>query len=150
MIACAKNVAVAIVLYRRVSRLFHELALAHADGSYTRLLAKLAKTDVLVLDDWGHADVGPRERRVLSEIMDGRYGLRSTIITSQMPTTKWHDHLGDPTTANAICDRILSNAHRPITSRGRKQPHELTALTPASLRSDPQCRPRGVHDERYE
>lgn len=100
------------VLYRRVSRLFHELALAHADGSYTRLLARLAKADVLVLDDWGLADVGPRERRDLNEIMDDRYGLRSTVITSQLPTAKWHDHLGDPTTADAICDRILSNAHR--------------------------------------
>ncbi len=100
------------VLYRRVSRLFHELALAHADGSYARLLARLAKTDVLVLDDWGLAEVGPRERRDLNEIMDDRYGLRSTIITSQYPTDTWHDHLGDPTTADAICDRILSNAHR--------------------------------------
>jgi DNA replication protein DnaC len=100
------------VLYRRVSRLFHELALAHADGSYVQLLAKLAKADVLVLDDWGGADVGPRERRDLNEVMDDRYGLRSTVITSQLPTAKWHDHLGDPTTADAICDRILNNAHR--------------------------------------
>jgi len=100
------------VLYRRVSRLFHELALAHADGSYARLLTRLAKTDVLVLDDWGLAEVGATERRDLNEIMDDRYGLRSTVITSQLPTEKWHDHLGDPTTADAICDRILSNAHR--------------------------------------
>lgn len=100
------------VLYRRVSRLFDELALAHADGSYPRLLATLAKTDVLILDDWGLAPVGARERRDLNEIMDDRYGSRSTIITSQFPTETWHDQLGDPTTADAICDRILSNAHR--------------------------------------
>ena len=100
------------VLYRRVSRLFDELALAHADGSYPRLLTKLAKTDVLVLDDWGLVQVGARERRDLNEIMDDRYGTRSTIITSQFPTDTWHDQLGDPTTADAICDRILSNAHR--------------------------------------
>jgi len=100
------------VLYRRISRLFHELALAHADGSYARFLTRLAKTDVLVLDDWGLAEIGASERRDLNEIMDDRYGLRSTVITSQLPTEKWHDHLGDPTTADAICDRILSNAHR--------------------------------------
>ena len=100
------------VLYRRVSRLFDELTLAHADGSYPRLLAKLAKADVLVLDDWGLTPVNASERRDLNEIMDDRYGLRSTVITSQLPTDTWHDHLGDPTTADAICDRILSNAHR--------------------------------------
>ncbi len=73
-----------VVLYRRVSRLFHELALAHADGSYARLLARLAKANVLILDDWGLAEVGPRERRDLNEIMDDRYGLRSTVITSNL------------------------------------------------------------------
>ena len=107
--ACRKGYR---VLYRRVSRLFDELTLAHADGSYPRLLTTLAKTDVLILDDWGLAAVGPRERRDLNEIMDDRYGSRSTIITSQFPTETWHDQLGDPTTADAICDRILSNAHR--------------------------------------
>ena len=116
------------VLYRRVSRLFHELALAHADGSYTRLLAQLAKADVLVLDDWGLVDVGPRERRDLNEIMDDRYGLHSTVITSQLPTEKWHDHLGDPTTADAICDRILSNAHR-IKLTGPSRRKEESNLT---------------------
>lgn len=100
------------ILYRRVSRLFDELTIAHADGSYPRLLTKLAKADVLILDDWGLAPVGATERRDLNEIMDDRYSLRSTIITSQMPTSAWHDHLGDPTSADAICDRILSNAHR--------------------------------------
>lgn len=107
--ACRKGYR---VVYRRVSRLFDELALAHASGAYPRLLAKLAKADVLILDDWGLAPFGARERRDLNEIMDDRYGARSTIITSQFPTDTWHDHLGDPTTADAICDRILSNAHR--------------------------------------
>jgi len=116
------------VLYRRVSRLFHELALAHADGSYGRLLTKLAKADVLVLDDWGLASVGPSERRDLNEIMDDRYGLRSTLITSQLPTETWHDHLGDPTTADAICDRILSNVHR-IKLTGPSRRKEESNLT---------------------
>ncbi|MFO7564269.1 MAG: ATP-binding protein [Enhygromyxa sp.] len=68
-----------------------------------RLLATLAKTDVLILDDWGPAAVGPPERRDLNEIMDDRYGSRSTIITSQFPMETCHDQLGDPTTADAIC-----------------------------------------------
>ena len=92
------------------------------------MLAKLAKTDVLILDDWGLAPCGPRERRDLNEIMDDRYGLRSTIVTSQYPTDTWHDHLGDPTIADAICDRILSNAHR-VKLAGpsrRKQENNLT------------------------
>lgn len=116
------------VLYRRVSRLFDELALAHADGSYHRLLTKLAKADVLILDDWGLVPVGPSERRDLNEIMDDRYGLRSTVITSQLPTDTWHDHLGDPTTADAICDRILSNVHR-IKLAGPSRRKEESNLT---------------------
>ena len=87
-------------------------ACTHADGSYHRLLARVARADVLILDDWGLVLVGPSERRGLNEIMDDRYDLRSTVITSQLPTETWHDHLGDPTTADAICARILSNVHR--------------------------------------
>lgn len=99
-------------LYRRAPRLFEELTLAHADGSYARLLARLAKVDVLVIDDWGLAPTADRERRDLLEIFEDRHGARSTIITSQLPTAKWHDYLGDPTIADAVCDRILHNAHR--------------------------------------
>ncbi len=100
------------VLYRRAPRLFDELTLARADGTYTKLLARFARTDVLVLDDWGLAPVQDLERRDLLEIMEDRHGLRSTIWTSQLPVAKWHDHLGDPTVADAICDRLLHNAHR--------------------------------------
>lgn len=99
-------------LYRRAPRLFDELVLAHADGSYQRLLARLAKVDVLVIDDWGLVAIREQERRDLLEILEDRYATRSTIMTSQMPTAKWHDHLGDPTVADAVCDRILHNAHR--------------------------------------
>lgn len=104
-------------LYRRVPRLFEELALAHADGTYTRLLARLAKVDVLVLDDWGLAPLKDQERRDLLEVFEDRHGLRSTIITSQLPVGNWHDHLGDPTIADAVLDRIVHNAHR-ITMKG--------------------------------
>ncbi len=100
------------VLYRRAPRLFDELTLARADGTYAKLLARFARTDVLVLDDWGLAPVQDVERRDLLEIMEDRHGLRSTIWTSQLPVAQWHDHLGDPTIADAICDRLLHNAHR--------------------------------------
>jgi DNA replication protein DnaC len=98
--------------YRRASRLFDDLKLARADGSYGRLLGKLARMDVLVLDDWGLAPVQDQERRDLLEILEDRYGTRSTIVTSQLPPGQWHDHLGEPTLADAICDRLLHNAHR--------------------------------------
>jgi len=100
------------VLYRRAPRLFDELTLARADGTYTRLLARFARIDVLVLDDWGLVPVQDMERRDLLEIMEDRHGLRSTIWTSQIPVAQWHDHVGDPTIADAICDRLLHNAHR--------------------------------------
>lgn len=99
-------------LYRRAPRLFDELALARADGTYVKLLARFARTEVLVLDDWGLAAVKDAERRDLLEILEDRHGVRSTIWTSQLPVAKWHDHLGDPTIADAICDRVLHNAHR--------------------------------------
>src|SRR6058998_227143 len=107
--ACRKGYR---ALYRRASRLFHELALARADGAYVRLLAKLARLDVLVIDDWGLAPVQDPERRDLLEILEDRYGTRSTIITSQLPPAQWHDYLADVTLADAICDRLLHNAHR--------------------------------------
>lgn len=100
------------VLYRRAPRLFDELTLARADGSYPRLLARIARMDVLVLDDWGLAPLKDAERRDLLEIMEDRNGLRSTIWTSQIPVANWHDHVGDPTIADAICDRLLHHAHR--------------------------------------
>lgn len=107
--ACRKGYR---VLYRRAPRFFDELTLAHADGSYPQLLARLAKLDVLVIDDWGLAPTKEQERRDLLEVLEDRYGTRATIMTSQLPPAKWHDHLGDPTVADAVCDRVLHNAHR--------------------------------------
>jgi DNA replication protein DnaC len=100
------------VLYRRMPRLLEELALAHADGSYSRLLAKLARVDVLLLDDWALAPLRDQERRDMLEIFEDRHAARSTIFTSQMPPDTWHDYLGDPTIADAICDRVLHNSQR--------------------------------------
>jgi DNA replication protein DnaC len=99
-------------LYRRASRLFEEMALARADGSYSRLLAKFARIDVLLVDDWGLTPVREAERTDLLELLEDRYALRSTVMTSQLPPDRWHDHLADPTLADAICDRFLHNAHR--------------------------------------
>ncbi len=107
--ACRKGYR---ALYRRAPRLFDELTLARADGTYARLLARLARIDVLVIDDWGLVPVAERERRDLLEIMEDRYGQRSTVLCSQLPIEKWHDQLGEPTLADAICDRLLHNAHR--------------------------------------
>ena len=99
-------------LYRRASRLFDELTLARADGTYARVLQRLARIDVLVVDDWALAAVSEQERQDLLEILEDRHGARSTIVTSQLPVPKWHAHIGDPTLADAICDRLLHNAHR--------------------------------------
>jgi DNA replication protein DnaC len=125
-------------LYRRASRLFHELALARADGTYARVLAKLARMDVLVLDDWALTPVQDPERRDLLEILEDRYGTRSTIVTSQLPPAHWHEALGDPTLADAICDRLLHNAHRLVLkgpSRRKEGPRGTDVDTP-SLRSE--------------
>ena len=116
-------------LYRRASRFFEDLALARADGSYARLLARLARIDVLVIDDWALSPALEAERHDLLEIIEDRYANRSTIITSQLPHTKWHEYLGDPTVADAILDRVLHNAHR-LVLKGpsrRKEKDQVTA-----------------------
>lgn len=102
--------------YRRALRLSQELMLARADGSYTQLLARFAKTDLLVIDDWGLSPLTALDRQDLLEILEDRYGLRSTIITSQLPVASWHDFLGEPTLADAILDRLLHNSHRLVLS----------------------------------
>jgi hypothetical protein len=124
--------------YRRAPRLFDELKLARADGTYPRLLAKLARVDVLIIDDFAVAPVTDAQRGDLLEILEDRYGARSTIVTSQLEPKLWHDYLADPTLADAICDRLLNNAHRivlkPVPEERRTQ--ESTLTTHASLRSD--------------
>lgn len=99
-------------LYRRATRLFHELTLARADGTYVRLLNRLLRIDVLVIDDWGLSAPRDQERQDLLEVLEDRTNTRSTIMTSQLPPSEWHAYLGDPTVADAICDRVLSSAHR--------------------------------------
>ena len=113
--------------YRRAPRLFHELALARADGTYVQLLAKLARFDLLVVDDWGLTSLGDEERRDFLEVIEDRSEIRSTILASQLPIEKWHDHLADPTIADAVCDRLLHNAHRLVLkgpSRRKEAPEK--------------------------
>lgn len=98
-------------LYLRVPRLFRDLAIARGDGSYEKLLKSYARTDVLVLDDWGLAQVGAQDRRDLLEILEDRYGLRSTVVTSQLPVKSWYDSIGDPTLADGILDRLVHGAY---------------------------------------
>ena len=98
--------------YYRLPRLWNELKVAKADGSYGQWLSQLAKIDVLILDDWGLVQPDADQRRDLLELLDDRYQQRSTIITSQLPTTHWHEHLNDATLADAILDRLLHNAIR--------------------------------------
>ena len=99
-------------LYQRLPRLLQDIALSRGDGRYPKLLASLAKVDLLVIDDWGLAPMNSDAHRDLLEILEDRYGARSTLVTSQLPLAKWHDSIGDPTFADAILDRLVHNAYK--------------------------------------
>jgi len=101
-------------LYMRLPRLFQELGIAKGDGRYNRMLTNLAKTDILVLDDFGLSKLTEEQCRDMLEIMEDRHGLKSTIVTSQLPVKNWHDVMGDPTIADAILDRLVHNAYKII------------------------------------
>jgi DNA replication protein DnaC len=120
-LACRKGYR---AIYRRASRLFAELALARADGSLSRVLVKIARADVLVLDDWAMAPITDIERRDLLEVLEDRYGMRSTIVTSQLSHKRWHEHIAEPTHADAICDRLIHNAHKVVLKGPSKRKPE--------------------------
>jgi DNA replication protein DnaC len=107
--ACRDNRS---VLYQRIPKLLADLALARGDGRHARILRTLGGVHLLVLDDWGLRPLDGAARHDFLEILEERYGRRSTIITSQVTVDKWHDLIGDPTYADAILDRIVHNAHR--------------------------------------
>lgn len=118
-------------LYLRLPRFLQEITIAKGDGRYTKLLATLARTDVLILDDWGITKPTAENRRDLLELLEDRHGNRSTLATSQLPIDKWHDMIGDPTLADAILDRLLHNAYK-INLKGdsmRKRQSKLTTTT---------------------
>jgi DNA replication protein DnaC len=98
--------------YLRLPRLLQQLAVARGDGSYTRILERLARLDLLAIDDWLLAPLRDSERRDLVEVVEDRSERASTLIASQLPAKDWHASIGDPNLADAICDRLLHNAHR--------------------------------------
>jgi DNA replication protein DnaC len=112
--------------YVRMPRLLHEVAVGRGDGSYTRLLARLAKLDLLAIDDWLIAPLRDAERRDLMEVIEDRSEQASTLIASQLPVKDWHGVIGDPNQADAICDRLLHNSHR-IELKGHTKRHTKTA-----------------------
>lgn len=116
--------------YRRAPRLFDELKIARADGTYRIVLGRLARVDVLVIDDFAVSTINDHERSDLLEVLEDRYGLRSTVVTSQLPPAHWHDYLADPTLADAICDRLVNNAHRLVLKGPSRRKPETTKQEP--------------------
>ena len=98
--------------YLRLPRLAQELPIAKADGRYERLLREIARTNLLILDDWGLMSLDDATRRDLLEILDDRHNRKSTLVTSQLPVSRWHEYIGEPTLADAILDRLVHNAYR--------------------------------------
>lgn len=100
------------VLYQHNTKLFAKMKIAKADGSYLKELAKIEKQHLLLIDDFGIQPLDAQSRSVLMEIIEDRHGKSSTIITSQVPVSKWHEVIGEQTIADAILDRIVHDAHR--------------------------------------
>lgn len=123
--ACRQGLS---VRYFRLPRLLESLTVAHADGSYARLMGQLARVDLLILDDFGVQPLTASQRNDLMELIEDRHGLRSTLIASQLPIEHWYEFIGEPTLADAILDRLLHNAHRlQLTGESmRKRPSDLT------------------------
>ena len=126
--ACRDNHS---VLYQRIPKLFPDLALARGDGRYPRLMKRLGKVRLLILDDWGLEPFGPDQRRDLLEIVEERCGRGATLVTSQIPVDRWHHIIGEPTIADAILDRIVHNAHR-LKLKGDSLRRKLTAQQSAA------------------
>ena len=98
--------------YAQAHKLFRELAAAYVDGSYDRFLSRLARTDVLAIDDWALLPLAEPERRHLFEVVEDRHGSRSTLVASQFPVENWHELIGSPSIADALIDRVIQGAHR--------------------------------------
>jgi DNA replication protein DnaC len=117
--ACRKGYT---AYYVSAPKFFRQLSIGYADGSFDGILSKLARIDVLGVDDWGLTPLGEMERRHFLEVMDDRGGSRSTILTSQFPVEKWHDLIGSPTLSDAVMERILSNSYRLFLSGETMRP----------------------------
>jgi len=114
--------------YKRVPRLVEELAMSRADGSHLKFLARLAHIDLLVLDDWGLSPLTGQAQHDMLEVVDDRNGNRSTLLTSQLPISKWHDMVGDPSVADALLDRLLQASTQIVL----KKAESLRKETPAN------------------
>ena len=125
-----------LVLYVRATALFRDLAMARADGSLRGLLGRLSRIDVLVVDDWAMAPLAENERRDFWEICEERYQTRSTILTSQVPVSNWHEQIGDATVADGILDRLVHNAHRiELTGESMRKSKTVKPETEAKAKS---------------
>lgn len=124
--ACRKGFS---ALYRRSLRLFQEIAIARADGTYPKLMNKIARASVLILDDFCLTPITDVERKDLLEVIEDRQGLRSTIVCTQIPVKNWFEAIGDPTIADAVLDRLIHNAHK-IDLKGESMRKIRSVLTP--------------------
>ena len=107
--ACRDGIS---TMYFRLSRLLNDLGLARADGSYKKLLEKLSRIELLIIDDWGMSPLSDTHRRDILEIVEDRHNVHATIISTQYPVSEWHQLINDPTLADAICDRLVHNAYQ--------------------------------------
>ena len=117
-----------VAMYKRAPRLYQEIAIARADGSYPKLMNKLAKVKVLVIDDFCITPMADCERRDLLEVIEDRQGISSTIVATQVPLGNWFELIGDPTVADAIMDRLIHNAHK-INLKGESMRKVRSPLT---------------------
>ena len=122
--------------YVRAPKFFRQLAVAAGDGSFDKLLTKLAKTQVLGIDDWGLSPLTDAERRHFLEVIEDRHGCRSTVLASQFPVDSWHDLIGHPSLADALLDRLLHQAHR-LELQGESLRRTEAKKTPSDR--DPGC-----------
>ena len=122
------------VLYFRLKELLERLFLAQADGSYRKLLNKLSSCGLLILDDWGLEPLNAQQRSDLLELIDARYGVNSTMITSQLPVEHWYEMIGESTHADAILDRLVHGAIK-IELQGESMRKKLNSLTDADHKS---------------
>jgi DNA replication protein DnaC len=115
-------------LYKRLPAMLLEMTVAKADGSYPKLMAAYAKTSLLIIDDWGLEKVTKEHSLDLLELLEDRYGSRSTLVTAQIPVNLWHENITDPTLADAILDRLVHNAYK-VNLKGESMRKKLSPLT---------------------